>query len=221
MAMAAVEIFSYWRSSAAWRVRIALELKGIDYRIHPVHLIQDGGQQFSQAYRALRPEALVPSMRHAGFELSQSLAICEYLEATWPQPALLPANPQDAARVRSFCALIACDTHPLNNLRVLRYLEHDLGVAEATRTRWYHHWLDAALPALEARVAARATAFAYADQPGLAECFLIPQLFNARRFEIPLEAYPALLDLEARCLALPAFLKSHPDQQPDNPARMA
>ena len=215
--MTSIEVFSYWRSSAAWRVRIALELKRIDYRISAVNLIADGGQQHAETYRALSPEALVPSIRHDGFQLSQSLAICEYLDALWPEPALLPSDPRDAARVRSFCALIACDTHPLNNLRVLQYLENVLEQPDAVRKQWYHHWLACALPALEARVAARSTAFAFGAAPGLAECYLIPQLYNARRFDFDLAACPALVDIEMRCQELPAFVASHPDQQPDKP----
>ncbi len=217
--MRCVEVFSYWRSSAAWRVRIALELKALDYQIRPVNLVADGGQQFSKDYRTLSPEALVPSIRHDGFELSQSLAICEYVDTLCPAPALIPADPREAARVRSFCALIACDTHPLNNLRVLKYLENVLGQAEDVRTQWYHHWLAQALPALEARVAARTSAFAFTATPGLAECFLIPQLYNARRFDFDLSDCPALVDIEKRCLALPAFVATHPDQQPDKPQK--
>ena len=212
-----LQLFGYWRSSATWRVRLALELKGLDYSIQPIHLLEDGGQQFSTDYRAISPESLVPSLRHDDFALSQSLAICEYLEAVWPQPALLPASPREAARVRSFCDLIACDIHPLNNLRVLKYLGTDLGLNEDRRLQWYRHWIARCFPALESRLADCETDFAFGDQPGLAECFLVPQLYNARRFDCPLQDYPRLLEIEARCADRAAFVAAHPDQQPDRP----
>ncbi len=213
-----LELYSYWRSSAAWRVRLALNLKGLDYQIRPVHLVEGGGEQFSPAYRKLSPESLVPSLVHDGWPLSQSLAICEYLEATWPQPALLPDDARAAAAVRSFCALIACDTHPLNNLRVLKYLGEDLQLDDAARNAWYRHWIGRAFGALQARVAGRSTDFAFSDTPGMAECFLVPQIYNARRFDCPLADYPDLLDIDARCAELPAFRAAHPDAQIDKPA---
>ncbi len=213
----ALTLHSYWRSSAAWRVRIALELKGLDYEIRPVHLLKDGGEQHRADYRQHSPEGLVPSLVHDDWSLSQSLAICEYLEACWPQPALLPADARGAARVRSFCALIACDTHPLNNLRVLRYLEDPLGLTEDARKQWYQHWIARAFSALEARLQDRSSRFAFADTPGMAECFLLPQLYNARRFNCPLQAYPGLLAIEQACESLPAFQAAHPDQQIDKP----
>ncbi len=214
----ALTLYSYWRSSAAWRVRLALNLKGLDYSIHPVHLLEGGGQQFSDDYRAISPESLVPSLAHDDWSLSQSLAICEYLEQTWPRPRLLPDDARSAATVRSFCALIACDTHPLNNLRVLKYLGEELKADEAARSAWYRHWIARAFAGLEARVAGRTTVYAFGDEPGLAECFLIPQMYNARRFDCPLDDYPGLCDIDARCADLPAFIAAHPDAQIDRPA---
>ncbi len=210
-------LYSYWRSSAAWRIRLALNLKGLDYAIRPVHLLQDGGQQHRPEYRALSPEGLVPCLVHDDWPLSQSLAICEYLESHWPQPALLPPDARQAARVRSFCAVIACDTHPLNNLSVLRYLEDPLGVGEEHRTHWYRHWIARAFVALETRLAGGETRFAYGDSPGLAECFLVPQMYNARRFDCPLQDYPRLVEIDAHCADLPAFQAAHPDAQSDKP----
>lgn len=213
-----LHLYGYWRSSASWRVRIALALKGLHFESRPVHLARDGGEQHGAHYRAANPEGLVPMLDDGGFRLSQSLAICEYLDAAYPEPALLPSEPRAAATVRSFCQVIACDTHPLNNLRVLQYLENKLDVSDEDRNAWYRHWIGLSFAALEARLAHQTTRFAFGDAPGLAECFLIPQMYNARRFDTPLAAYPRLVAIESASLALPAFILSHPDQQPDKPA---
>ncbi len=212
-----LELFSYWRSSASWRVRLALRLKNLPYATVPVHLLKAGGEQFAPEYRAISPEALVPSLRDEAWSLSQSLAICDYLEAVYPERPLLPAQPRRAAEVRSFCALIACDIHPLNNLRVLRYLSDEIKLSDEQKSAWYRHWIGTGFTALEARLANRATPFAFGPEPGLAECFLIPQLYNARRYDCALEAYPALTEIDARCATLPAFVAAHPDQQIDCP----
>lgn len=213
----ALTLYSYWRSSASWRVRLALEIKGLEYATRPVHLLENGGEQRTERYRKISPEMLVPSLVDGSFSLSQSQAICEYLEQAYPEPALLPPDPKQAAQVRSFCAVIACDTHPLNNLRVLQYLTNELDVDDEARTRWYRHWVEQGLQALEQRMQDRSSPFAFGDEPGLAECFLIPQLYNARRFGCPLDAFPRLLDIDARCAGRPAFVAAHPDNQNDRP----
>lgn len=210
-----LELYGYWRSSAAYRVRIALNLKGLDYRSVAVNLATGG--QHDADFAARNPERLVPCLAVDDVTISQSLAICEFLEARYPQPRLLPADALQAAAVRSFCLAVACDIHPLNNLRVLRYLETDLQQEKLARDQWYRHWIAQGLPALESRLAACRSPFYCADSPGLAECFLIPQLYNARRFDCPLDAFPRLRDWEARCLALPAFAAAAPENQPDAP----
>ncbi len=232
-------LYTYFRSSAAYRVRIALNLKGLPYESVPVHLLQDGGVQHSAQYRALNPSALVPTLVDEGQALGQSLAIIEYLEETHPQPALLPADAVGRARVRAMAQTIACEVHPLNNLRVLQYLEHTLKVPSAERADWYRHWITLGFTALETLLTSHAgnvshgnssghngsfchgdthghgSRFCHGDTPGLADCCLVPQLANARRFDTPLDAYPTLLRIEQACLALPAFQNAAPQAQPD------
>jgi maleylacetoacetate isomerase len=212
-----MKLYSYFRSSASYRVRIALQLKGLPYEVVPVHLLKDGGQQFSPEYRQLNPEALVPALLDDGQVLTQSLAIIEYLEETHPTPALLPANPFDRAYVRSLALSVACEIHPLNNLRVLRYLVHELGVNEDAKNAWYRHWCEQGLAAVEATLARgqRSGAFCYGDTPGLADCVLIPQVFNAQRLKCDLSAMPTILRINEACAALPAFIHAAPASQPD------
>lgn len=211
-------LHTYFRSSAAFRVRIALNLKGLDYAQVPVHLVKDGGQQLGAAYRQINPEALVPALQDGGGEvLSQSLAIIEYLEETHPTPALLPAAAADRAWVRAFALAIACDIHPLNNLRVLRYLSNTLKVAEDDKNTWYRHWCEQGLAALEAKLVAskRHGAFCFGDTPTMADCCLVPQIFNAQRLNCDLSGMPTLMAINQRCLALPAFADAMPARQPD------
>lgn len=214
-----MKLHGYWRSSAAWRVRIALGLKGLHFESVPVHLLRDGGEQRQPAFLGLNPQGLVPALEDQGRVLSQSLAIIEYLEETHPAPPLLPPDPASRARVRSLAQVVACDIHPLNNLRVLEYLRDDLGQDDATRTAWVRHWVTAGLSALETRLANEAGTgrFCHGDAPGLADCCLVPQLYNARRFECPLDAFPTLLRVEAACTALEAFRNAAPELQPDAP----
>ena len=216
-----MKLYTYFRSSASYRVRIALNLKGLPYETVPVHLLKDGGQQYSEEYRALNPDGLVPSLidEHAGeaAAITQSLAIIEYLEEAYPAPALLPQSALDRAFVRSVALSIACEIHPLNNLRVLRYLTHTLKVGEDDKNAWYRHWVEQGLSSLETTLARdpRAGAFCYGDQPSLADCFLVPQIFNAQRFKCDLSAMPTLMRIYDACMALEAFERASPAQQPD------
>jgi maleylacetoacetate isomerase len=213
----ALTLYSYWRSSAAYRVRIGLNLKGLDYAIVPVHLVRDGGQQHAPAYAALNPQELVPTLCDGERVLTQSLAILEYLEETRPQPALLPAAAGDRARVRALAQLVACDIHPLNNLRVLQFFDQEWHVPQSERDDWILHWMRMGFSALETALAGSAQTgrFCHGDAPGLADCCLVPQLYNARRFNLDLDAFPTLRRIEAACLALPAFDRARPENQPD------
>jgi maleylpyruvate isomerase len=213
-----LQLYSYFRSSAAYRVRIALELKGLPYSYVPVHLLKDGGAQHAPQYQRLNPTELVPTLvDEDGHALGQSLAIMEYLDETQPEPALLPRDALGRARVRALAQTVACEIHPLNNLRVLQYLERDLKVTEAARADWYRHWITLGFTALERTLANNPATgrFCHGDSPGLADCCLIPQVANSRRFDTPLEAFPTIRRIEVTCLALPAFQKAAPQVQPD------
>ncbi len=212
-------LYGYWRSSAAYRVRIGLNLKGLQYAQQEVHLLRDGGEQHSAAYRARNPQGLVPLLTHGEVTVRQSLAILEYLDEVFPQAPLLPPTPAARAQARSLALLIACDIHPLNNLRVLKALENEFDADEAARIAWMRHWMQQGFAAMEALLQQeRSThAFALGDAPGLVECFLLPQLYNARRFDLELSLYPTLLRIEQACAPLPAFMAARPEQQPDAP----
>ena len=214
---AALTLYGYWRSSAAYRVRIGLNLKGLDYALAPVHLLRDGGQQHAPDYVALNPQQLVPSLRDGERVLTQSLAILEYLEETRPQPPLLPADAVGRARVRALAQLVACDIHPLNNLRVLQFFDRQWNVPQPERDDWVLHWMREGFTAMEAMLAASPDTgrYCHGDTPGLADCCLLPQLYNARRFKLDLDAFPTLLRIEAACLQLPAFDAARPENQPD------
>jgi maleylacetoacetate isomerase len=207
-----LSLYSYFRSSAAFRVRIALELKGVPYRIVPVNLLE--GEQRGAAYRERNPQGFVPALALPdGSLLTQSAAIIEWLEATQPGSPLLPASERERARIRAMCGLVACDIHPLNNLRVLQYLEHELSLDKDARNRWYHHWLAEGFAALEPMLPD--TGFCAGSAPGMAECFIVPQVVNAQRFRFGLEPYERLSALFDRCMALPPFVRAHPESQPD------
>ncbi|CDK98511.1 Maleylacetoacetate isomerase [Magnetospirillum gryphiswaldense MSR-1 v2] len=212
-----IRLYTYFRSSAAYRVRIALNLKGIDYQAVPVHLVRNGGEHKSADYLALNPQGLVPALAVDGQVLTQSLAILEYLNETHPDPALLPADPLGRARVRAIAQAIACDIHPINNLRVLQYLGGTLGLDQAAKDDWYRHWVQTGLQAVEAMLAAdrRTGVFCHGDQPGLADCCLVPQVFNARRFNCDLTALPTIMRIAERCEQIDAFNQAAPAQQPD------
>lgn len=213
-----MQLYSYFRSSAAYRVRIALNLKGLSYEYLGVHLLKNGGEQLSDSYRALNPTALVPTLVDGEVSLGQSMAIVEYLDETHPAPALLPADPVGRARVRAIAQTIACDTHPLNNLRVLKYLKRELNIDDEARDTWYRHWVDQGLSAVEAMLAnSPATgAYCHGDTPGLADLCLVPQVYNARRLKCDLSAMPNIVRIDAACRALQAFDLAAPDKQPDS-----
>jgi len=202
-------LFDYFRSSAAYRVRIALNLKGIAYEAVPVNLVE--GAQKADSYRARNPQGLVPMLEMDGLRLTQSLAIVDYLEAKQPEPRLLPAEPAERAHVLAMALAIACDIHPVNNLRVLKYLAGPLGQPQEARDAWYRHWVTEGLAALEAMAEPRAGRFLFGDVPTLADVCLVPQLFNARRFEVPLDDYPTLVRVDAEASRLEAFATAHPD----------
>lgn len=216
-----MKLYSYFRSSASYRVRIALHLKGLAFETVPIDLIKNGGAQFAPAYRRLNPDALVPALIDDAQEgpavLTQSLAIIEYLDEMHPAPPLLPQNPVDRAYVRGIALSIACDIHPLNNLRVLRYLMRDLKISEDDKNAWYRHWCEQGLTAIEASLARdkRVGRFCYGDAPTLADCCLIPQIANARRVDCDFSGMPTIMRINEACLALDAFAKAAPANQPD------
>lgn len=212
-----MKMYTYFRSSAAYRVRIALNMKNLQPEMIPIHLLREGGIQLKDDYRAINPERLVPALEVDGQVLSQSLAIIEYLEETYPEPNLLPDDTLDRAWVRSLSLAIACDIHPINNLRVLRYLTGEMGLSEEKKNTWYTHWCLEGLSALETRLTndARVGRFCYGDMPGLADICLVPQIFNAQRFGVDLSAMPTLLRINQACLELEAFAKAAPGVQGD------
>lgn len=204
-------LYDYVRSSAAYRIRIALNLKGVIYETRQINLLD--GVQKTADYRTVNPQGLVPALEIDGHLLTQSLAIMDYLDARFPEPPLAPSDPADRAHVLAMALAVACDIHPLNNLRVLKYLGGELGLGEAKRNQWYAHWIGDGLPALEAIAAPRAGDFLFGDSPTMADALLVPQLFNARRFEVPLDSYPTLLRADANANKLEAFRRAHPDSQ--------
>ena len=210
-----MRLYDYHRSSAADRVRIALNLKAIAYESIPVNLLE--GEQKEEEYRGRNPQGLVPMLEVDGRRLTQSLAIIDYLESVAPEPPLLPPDPVDRAQVLALALTVACDIHPLNNLRVLKYLSGPLELDQAARDRWYAHWISEGLRALEAMAAPRAGRFLFGDRPGLAEICLVPQLYNARRFNVPVDAYPTLLRADDAANRLDAFAAAHPDRVAPQP----
>ena len=214
-----LRLYSYWRSSAAYRVRIGLHLKGLSFETTPVHLVRDGGEQHSPEFHSANPQELVPVLEHGQRVLRQSLAILEYLDEVWPQPALLPATARERQRVRALAQLVACDIHPLNNLRVLQYFEREWGVPQPERDNWVRHWMVAGFDAFEAMVAEHPSTGTFCDgnAPSLADCCLVPQLYNARRFGVDLAPYPTMLRIERSCMELQAFQAAQPERQPDAP----
>jgi maleylacetoacetate isomerase len=212
-----MELYTYFRSSASYRVRIAMNLKGLSGEPHFVHLTRDGGAQHAPEFIRLNPEQLVPVLRDGDATITQSLAMLEYLEERHPTPALLPANAADRAWVRSLALQIACEIHPLNNLRVLQYLEHTLGVTPAQKQAWIAHWIGLGLTALEAHLAgdSRTGLCCHGDAPTMADCCLAPQVFNARRFNIGFDAWPTVARIDAHLATLPAFRNAAPGAQPD------
>jgi maleylacetoacetate isomerase len=210
-----MNLHSYYRSSAAFRTRIALNLKGLTYSYIPHHLRHD--EQRAPDYLKINPQGLVPTLQADGAVLRQSLAIIEYLEETHPAPALLPAAPADRAHVRALAQMVACDIHPVNNLRVLRYLRHTFGASEAAVAGWYNHWIAEGFVAIEAILAAdpRTGMFCHGNEPSLADICLVPQVTNAGNYQLDMAPYPTIQRIFANCTALPAFANAHPSAQPD------
>jgi maleylpyruvate isomerase len=212
-----MKLYTYFRSSAAYRVRIALNLKGLSYDAVPVHLLKGGGQQRQEEYRRINPSGLVPAFQDERITLTQSMAIIEYLDERFPAVPLLPQDAPGRARVRELAQIIACDIHPLNNLRVLRHLVHELKLSEEQKNAWIRHWISEGLAGLEAHLARDPAAgpFCHGASPTIADCFLVPQVFNALRFEIDIAACPNIARIYALCIDLPAFAAAHPSKQPD------
>lgn len=209
-----MKLHGYFRSSAAFRVRIALNLKGLGYEQSFVHLRK--GEQCAPGFLNLNPQGMVPALEIEGHVLTQSLAIIEYLDETHPKPALLPGTPAERARVRALALAVACDIHPLNNLRILGYLKTTLNVTTEQHDSWYNHWIGEGFRAFEELLSRKGTGkFCHGDTPGLADICLVPQVFNAKRFSAALEPYPRLMKVFGACMELPAFQAAAPDSQPD------
>ncbi len=210
-----MELYNYFRSSASYRVRIALALKGLEYAYQPVHLNQN--EQFKESYAAVSAARLVPLLKDGDTVLTQSLAIVEYLEEMHPEPPLLPRDAAGRARVRALALDIACEIHPLNNLRVLRYLVHDLKLSDDDKNRWYRHWVETGLETVERQLAGdpRGGRYCHGDSPGMADLCLVPQIFNARRFDCRLDHVPTVMRVFEACMALDAFEQTRPENCPD------
>jgi maleylacetoacetate isomerase len=213
----ALRLYTYWRSSAAYRVRIALAVKGLEYESVPRHLLREGGEQRRPDFLALNPQGLVPALEHDGHVMTQSLAICEYLEEIHPQPPLLPTDPLGRAAVRAMALAVACDVHPLNNLRVQQYLRGELGQGDEAVAHWTRHWIDRGFVALEQRVARLSGdgRHCYGSSVTLADVFLVPQVYNARRAQLDLSPYPRLAAVVQYLESVPAFAVARPEAQPD------
>jgi len=209
-----VKLYSYFRSSAAYRVRIALNFKGIPYETESIHLVKDGGHNKRPEFRAVNPQMRVPVLvTPEGKVLIQSLAIIEYLDETHPQPALLPRDPIGRAKVRALAELIACDIHPLNNVGPLRYLKNSMAQQQSAIDAWYHHWVIAGFEALEALI--EPGPYACGKEVTVADLCLVPQVYNARRLKVPLDNFPKIVGVDKACLALDAFERARPENQPD------
>jgi maleylacetoacetate isomerase/maleylpyruvate isomerase len=219
MGLEMLSLYGYWRSSAAYRVRIALNLKGVAYQNRPVHLLRDGGEQHQAAYREINPQQLIPCLVDGERVVTQSMAIMEYLEEAQPEPPLLPPDPRGRARVRALAQAVACDIHPLGNLRVLQYLEGELGADEAARLAWSRHWIEVGFDALEAMLDGHMATgrYCHGESPGLADACLVPQAYNALRWKLELERWPTIARICAACNELDSFRRAAPEAQPDAP----
>ncbi|MGE5537226.1 MAG: maleylacetoacetate isomerase [Gemmatimonas sp.] len=209
--------YGFFRSSASYRLRIGLNLKGIDVEYIPVHLSKGGGEQHLPGFTKLNPQHLVPVLEDDGHVLIQSMAILEYLDETRPNPPIMPKDAAGRARVRALAQVVACDIHPINNLRILNYLKGPLKVSEEATNEWYRHWVRLGLEAFEALVAGNPDTgvYCHGDSPTLADICLMPQIFNAQRFNCPLDAYPTVMRIHAACQKLDAFDRARPERQPD------
>lgn len=212
-----MKLYSFFRSSASYRVRIALNLKGLSYEQSAIHLRRGGGEQFSETYKAINPQALVPALEENGKILTQSLAIIEYLDEKYTEPPVLPRDPVDKALVRSMALVVACEIHPIQNLRVLNHVKKEYNQTDEQVNRWAQHWIDLGLSALEQLITAQPKRgkFCFGDIPTVADICLVPQLGNARRYGCDLSKYPTIMNVEKNCMALPAFADAAPEKQPD------
>ena len=211
-------LYTYFRSTAAYRVRIALNLKGLVYNPRFIHLVKDGGEQHAEAYREVNLQGLVPTLIEDDISITQSLAIIEYLEERYPSPTLLPESAESRAQVRSIAQQICCDIHPLNNLRILNYLRSEMQQDDKARHQWCQHWISEGLTAIEqqlTRSGKHQSLCCVGDTPTIADLCLIPQLYNARRFSCNTDDYPTLIKIDEHCMTLAAFQQASPDQQPD------
>ena len=212
-----LKLYGYFRSSAAYRVRIALNLKKIEWTSEAIHLTKNGGEQFHEPYKKVNPQSLLPTIEENGEQLTQSLAILEYLDELYPDPPLLPKLPIHRAQARALALAVACDIHPINNLRVLKYLTQKMGLDAAHKTEWYRHWISVGLKAIETMLEQQTETaeFCFGSQVSLADICLIPQVFNANRFDCDLSAYPIITRINANCLAIEEFQKAEPQNQED------
>ncbi|MEM8684096.1 MAG: maleylacetoacetate isomerase [Pseudomonadota bacterium] len=208
-------LYSYWRSTAAYRIRVALNLKGVDYDLVSINLAPGVKENRGDDYATRNPQQLVPFFEDDRVSLAQSMAILEYLEERYPEPRLLPAGTQQRGEVRAFCQHIACDVHPLNNVSVLTYLSNDLGIDDDARSTWYAHWVHRVFRSAESEIARHGGAYVFGDTLTMADVLLVPQVYNAHRFDVPMSEFPNILAVEARCLALEAFDRARPEKQPD------
>jgi len=207
-----ITLYDYFRSSASFRVRIALNLKQVDYQLKEVHLVNNGGEQHGDDYKALNPQSLVPTLVDGDFKLSQSMAILDYLDVRYPQPSLLPGDLRQQAKIRSLANIIACDIHPVNNLRVLQYLKGVLKISDEEKQAWYEHWILLSFAAIEQQVDPDGP-YCFADQLSLADVCLIPQIYNAHRFHCDMAAFPKIEKIYQACMQLDAFAKADPGAQ--------
>ncbi|MGQ4001904.1 maleylacetoacetate isomerase [Francisellaceae bacterium CB299] len=206
-----ITLYDYFRSTASYRVRIALNIKGLGYQLKEVHLVNNGGEQFSDEYKKLNPFARVPTLIDGDFVLTQSLAIIEYLDAKYPTNSLIPTNIELAGQIREFCQIIASDIHPINNLSVLKYLQKNLGVSDEDKNKWYHHWIINGFDAIEKILESSAGKFCFGDSVTLADICLVAQVYNANRFNVPVDNYPNIVRINSNCLNLEEFKKASPD----------
>lgn len=210
-----LKLYGYWRSSAAYRVRIACALKGLEYENISVNLVKNGGEQHQPCYGVLNPNHLVPTLQDGDLILNQSLAIIEYLDEAYPEPSLLPDEPTRRARARAMAQNLAIDCHPLNNLRVLKYLTAELGVTDQQKMEWYHHWLKTAFDGFELQLEQSAGLYCVGDEVTMADICLVPQVYNAERFRLPMGEYPLINGIVRRCRELASFVQAAPENQPD------
>lgn len=212
-----IKLYSYFRSSSAYRVRIALNLKELDYEIIPVHLVKDGGEQYKEDFKKLNPSSKVPVLVHDNKSIFQSVAIIEYLEESFPTPALYPTTALDKAHVRTLCEIINSDIQPLQNLRVLNQLTQNYKLTEEQKNQWIQHWIAEGFNTFEKTLEKTAGQYSFGNTPTAADCFLMPQIYNAQRFQLPMNRYPLIQKVFKNCSQHKAFVKAHPDNQPDTP----